>query len=315
MSTAPEGGLLLTQRPADDEADAENGASALPSLDRPDNVSERAQIEWPFQVRPVYVLDLMVDHTYQRPAEERFIATAVSDFIEALVGVVQVSARADGQNAILDGQQRWEMCKRVGKTTMLAAFYTGLSLADEAQIFYRMNRERRAMKGFFGFRARMLGGDEEARAITDTVESVGFQLGPVSDHELTIGAINALERAWRLDSLHRDECLSPSLQTVKVYRGQTKSLHSSMLVGMANFWRAYPDEAVDTGVLNQVLEEVGSPTNLLSLARERIEPRGSLPVSIASVLVERYNNKLRRLMGVTGTAPLWEGRLDPKEIR
>lgn len=255
--------------------------------------AEAVDDEWPFEVELLELSDLLVDHTYQRPIEERFVVAMAEKFDETLVGVIDVSDRGNGDYAILDGQQRYETMKVVGKTTCFAATFTDMTIQDEAGFFFRKNRDRRSMKGYYGFRARLIAGDPTAVAVEETVRTAGFGLGPKSDHTDVIGAIGSTERAWGQSSDVRRDCLTPALRTIgAAWRGRDDSLHGSVIEGFARFWKTYRDEEVDWPTLIGALQgEINGPKNLLGLGRERQGTTG-LARAVASVVAWGYNRAL-----------------------
>lgn len=310
-------GLLLgegvPEEPAADEPEAEESAAepvpaepAVEPVAEPDEpVAEAAEppgqlapldeeaSEWPFTVELLPLDAMIVDRAYQRPTEERFIAGMVDDFDETLVGAIDVSDRKGTDvYAILDGQQRWEALKRVGKRTCYAATFADMDLQDEAGFFYRKNKDRRTMQGYYGFRARVVAGDLGAISVQDTVEAEGFRLGPKTDHEDVVASVAACETAWTWSSEHRDESLTPALRTIREnWRGQKGSLQSSTILAFATFWRAYPDEIVDEQTLKDSLGFLSTPTNLINLGREKRNQFPSLAVAMAEHLAETYNRR------------------------
>lgn len=289
---AIEPGILLgedevTEPEAEDLA-PDNGA-------RSEEGDPEDSTEWPFEVKLVELASLVVDDRYQRPVQERFVATMAEEFDETLVGCIDVSDRADGTHAILDGQQRVSAMRILPtpKTACYAAVFEDMDLEDEAGFFYRKNKDRRAMKGFYGFRARLVAGDLDATGIDDVVRSEGFELGEKTDNVKVIGAISTVETAWGLHSNHRSEALSPALRTIaKTWPGREDSLSAQVIAALARFWGDYPDAAVNEMVLTRALEEIGSPGNWIGLGRERTKAGLTLYRAMASALVWTYNRVL-----------------------
>lgn len=78
-----------------------------------------------------------------------------------------------------------------------ALVYAGLTIEQEAQLFYRLQKERRGINSFFRFRAAVMAGEPEAIAIRDIAERAGWTLG--ANNPDTIGAVAALEWIYRRD--------------------------------------------------------------------------------------------------------------------
>lgn len=284
-----------------DAATSEAGVTDEQAVDAAREPDERPVItveagdEWPFTVELLPLDAMIVDRTYQRPVEERFVGGIVDDFDETLIGAIDVSDRKGTEvYAILDGQQRWEALKRVGKRTCYAATFPDMDLQDEAGFFFRKNKDRRTMQGYYGFRARVVAGDLGAIGVKDTVEAEGFRLGPKTDHEDVLASVAACETAWTWSSEHRDESLTPALRTIREnWRGQKGSLQASTILAFATFWRRYPDELVDEQTLKDSLGFLSTPLNLINLGREKRAQSPSLAMAMAEHVAETYNRRRR----------------------
>ena len=279
----------------------------------PDLESKRAHAEWPFEVGLVPLRDMVVDDTYQRPPHHEFIAHGASTFDETLVGTVDVSVRTNGVYAILDGQQRYFMMLQVGKTACYAAMYKGMTIADEAGFFFRKNKDRKQMKPYYSFRAKMIAGDEDALEITRLVEDQGFVLGPISNEESVIGAIRAVELTYSFSADHRAECLSPTLRTIREsFKGRKGMFDAWVIQGLGRFWQAYTDDEVNDERLAQGLKDIG-PQNLIGAARDSMvgKPRSavggiSMSIAVAQQAVQLHNKALGNVDR--------RKRLDPKRL-
>lgn len=278
----------------------------LPDLER-----KRAHAEWPFEVGLVPLADLIVDDRYQRPVHQQFVAEMAHSFDETLVGTIDVSQRRNGGYAVLDGQQRYMAMSQVGKTACWCSIYDNMTIADEAAFFYRKNRDRRAMKAYYGFRARVMAGDDDAVEIAKIVDDAGYVMGPhTNDHEV-IGATNAIELVWGYASAHRDESLTATLKTLRAaYFGRKGSLSSDVLLGVGRFWQTFPDSAVKKTLLRDALDQFGGPGNMIGVGRDKWvvtagQHRRSLPMAVARAIVDGYNKKAR----AAGSA-----RLDVRQV-
>jgi hypothetical protein len=153
--------------------------------------------DWPYVFEVIAVDDLFVDESYQRPLTT-FAARIEKKFDPALVGTLVVSRRADGRHAVVDGQTRAEAIRRLGGTIAAGVpclVYYGLSRADEARLFARLQLERRGIASAHRFRAAVVAGDPEACAIERIANRVGYDIGAGSNG--CISAVAALEKAYR----------------------------------------------------------------------------------------------------------------------
>src|SRR5262249_42967986 len=103
-----------------------------------------AQDEWPFRVELLTLDSLFAADEYQRPVNWPFVRREAARFDPSLVGTIDVAQRSPQQFAILDGQQRSQIVRLVGKQTIWCSIYLGLDLASEARFFLHKNRDRRA---------------------------------------------------------------------------------------------------------------------------------------------------------------------------
>lgn len=132
----------------------------------------------------VCVDELFVDHTYQRPADLGRARKLAACWDRRLAGVVEVSDRGAGlaaRYAVIDGQHRWEAARlRDPNALLVANIHEGLSVAEEASLFDRLNRERRRPSTWDHWRARKGGGDATVLAIDAAVTALGLTVDPTT---------------------------------------------------------------------------------------------------------------------------------------
>ncbi len=134
----------------------------------------RPSIEW------VLVADLKVDDTYQRDVENRtsrtLIASIARNWDWRMCMPLVVSRRDDGLY-VIDGQHRQASALERGDIDQLPCMISRYaSLAEEAEMFVRMNRARRQMNRLDDFHAAQVSGDSDAVAVANLIESVGFSV-------------------------------------------------------------------------------------------------------------------------------------------
>jgi hypothetical protein len=251
----------------------------------------RAKAEWPYEIALIYLDACVIDDTYQRPEQKVFVKDMIEHFDETLVGCIAINERKNGRLAILDGQQRYLAMVAKGKTSCYATVYRGMTLKDEAGFFYRMNKDRKSMNVYYGFRARKIAGDPVTAAITEIVESQGFILGPIANDNEVIGAVQAVEKAYGIVSDIRDDCLGPALHTLResVY-GRKGSLDTFMIQGFARFWSVTNDDDVDRKLLNDTISDYG-PAGLREMVREKQRAQRGKPLAelLGHLVAQRYN--------------------------
>jgi ParB-like chromosome segregation protein Spo0J len=140
---------------------------------------------------------LDIDERYQRELDERHVAKIVRDFDERLLDPLEVSARPDGTYAVFDGQHRYRALQRLGVTRVLCRIHERLTVAEEADLFGRRQRQRKPVHPVDQFRALCEAGDPEAIAIYATLSAHGYILGKRAGPNV-IASVELLRRLYRM---------------------------------------------------------------------------------------------------------------------
>lgn len=158
-------------------------------------MTEEVAPQWPYQFEVLSLSKLFVDDSYQRPLTS-FVDKIVNKFDPALIGTLVVSKRG-AKYAVVDGQTRMEALRELGKKEAPCLVYLGLSQADEASLFARLQRERRGIASYHRFRAALVAGEKEPQEIEVIAKDVGYGIGLETGE---ISAVAALEYAYRRDA-------------------------------------------------------------------------------------------------------------------
>ena len=278
------------------------------SKDRKGSLDEA---DWPFEMRLLEIAALFADNKYQRPPDWPFIRRNAASFDERLVGAIDVSERGRGATfAVLDGQQRMEMMKLVGKHTVWAAVYTGMDVSEEARFFLHKNKDKKAIHPYYTYQARITSGDPDMIEITRIVEQYGYKISIVSAaHDAkNISAIAALEEAYRRKDIDDRETLSRTLRTLKATTfGRPAGQSNSMIRGLAYLLSFFRDEEIDLEHLHAVIADRGVPWITGAAREERMG--GHLMGTVARVILDEYNRGLQR------SEKLNASRIDPSMQR
>ena len=272
-------------------------------LDQPTLTGGR---EWPFTVKLVPLEKVfshwVEDGGYQRPVEENFVRDLTLRFDERLVGTIDVSERGDGRYAVIDGQQRSEAMKRVGKTSCYCSVYEGLTVPQEATLFFHKNRDRRQVNPYYEFMARVAAEDPEAIDILRIVDKEGFELhtsggaGKIEGRDRNITAIRAVEEVYRYDSEVRQECLTPTLSVIfRNWFGRKDSLNTSLIRGLGRCFRVWADAEIQWQHWEEQLEALG-PSLVLGMGDDQRQSRSGQGkgIGVSLALVEIHNRGLPR---------------------
>lgn len=256
--------------------------------------------EWPFRVVLLPLDSLLIEEAYQRPVNWPFVRKEAARFDPALVGTIDVAQRSPSRYAILDGQQRAEICRMIGKSVIWASVYTGLDMASEARFFLKKNRDRKIVHPYYTFRARVTAADEEALAIDRIVRDAGFKLGigvPGQGGSI-IAAIAALEIAYRRKRPDGSEALTPTLAVLQeTTSGSPQGQAGGIIRGLSGLFERFADDEISRPTLLEVMGMIG-PQMLMARARHLARTGGTrnLETGIIWTLVTEHN----RLVGKAG---------------
>lgn len=123
--------------------------------------------------------ELRIDDSYQRSIEtgpsQKLIEAIAKNWDWRMCLPLVVSKRDNGSLYVIDGQHRLAAAQLRGDIPFLPCCVSIYgSVADEAAMFVRMNRARRAINRLDDFHAATAGGDADALLIKEIVEAAGF---------------------------------------------------------------------------------------------------------------------------------------------
>ena len=232
---------------------------------------------------------LTIDPRFQRDLDEGR-AKAISKNIDlARIGVLEVAARDDEDetNVVIDGQHRVAGMKLAEfDEPILCKVHYGLSLADEAALFLKLNGGRSAVRVFDKFKARLVAGDAEAHEIKRIVSSLGLRItrsaGPKS-----VAAIQALEHVHRRTGRLRDVLWVLASWA----EGDHNAFDRLLIKDVSFFLGAFPD-AIDLDRLVKKLEP-HSPSRVLNRIKRAKDDGITCEDAAVSEFMRIYNHRER----------------------
>lgn len=246
---------------------------------------------YPFAIRLVDMPLLFADGEYQRPLVEARVINIVDNFDPALVGTIDVSQRTDGTYAILDGQQRVEALRRLGYNRVYCNVYENMTVAQEAEFFFRKNWNRSKIAVYFALRARAQAGDEAANDIFRIVERNGFMLTSSSNEAEGIGAVRSVEQAYMTQGA---KALDETLDLIqRNWFGQPKATSADIIRGLSRFVKNF-EGGYDRNQLE--LAMASGPETILEVARGQAGlPSGTRAgVAVSRAIASLYNRTVGR---------------------
>ena len=241
----------------------------------------------PIAVAEIKVLDIYHGGYQRPPAEEQVIKLAMK-FSWDDFGYVVVSFR-DGAYWVVDGQHRLlgleltDLVQEENKGQVPALIYEGMTIADEADLYLRINTDRKNTHAMHAWKARLVS-DEKVAEIEKIVEKEGFSIKIGGQHSLT--AISRLERIY--DDFG-PEILTQVLRTMKAAWYDDK-ISAPIIEGLGYVLGCYAN--VDEHRLIQIMKRT-TATGYHARARYgSTNAKGSQAVWVARILVESYNGRL-----------------------
>lgn len=137
---------------------------------------------------------LFVDLSYQRPAQRK-VRKIASEWDDNKCGFLLVSYRQDTATfAIIDGGNRFEAARLIGKTALPCQILTGLSVQKEALVFSAQNENRTRLTSTDMLKARATGGDDVAIGLQNLCREFGVRFLS-SKHKGEPGILMCVQRA------------------------------------------------------------------------------------------------------------------------
>lgn len=239
----------------------------------------------------VAVADMFADDTYQRPLDTRRADKIAAAWDRRLVGVLEVSDRgetATPRYAIINGQHRWAAAARLGIAQLAATVHTGLTVEDEAKLFFDIDAKTRQLTTWDRWHARSAAGDPAVAAIERIASECGLavtqEAGPKN-----LQCCAALERIWNRSA---PEVLADTLVLVlDVWPGDEAAKKAVVIEGVSLVLDRYALD-LDSGRLADAMSDL-TPRQLHARARDLQDSgtKATFPQLIARVLVTAYNRR------------------------
>jgi hypothetical protein len=147
---------------------------------------------------------LLVDrvHYVQRPLIQSHVKSLTQDFSPSLFGLGSASCREDGRYYNLDSQHRCEAAKLAGygEHEFLFQVWRGLSIAEEADLYTKLNSKR----------------------VRDTAINA-FLVGVEAHYPTNTGVMRILDSCGlRVGATRADGCISAVDALIRIYEGRIK---------------------------------------------------------------------------------------------
>lgn len=255
--------------------------------DTPDTSTAKAD---PY-IAAVPVDALFADSTYQRDLDVHRVDKMTDTYRLALVGIIEVSARADGRYAILDGQHRWATVRNVHAGDarpphLPCRVHTGLTVTDEAALYHQLNTTRKQLTSWDRWVARRAAGEQAVLDIETCAHRHGYRID-MREKPAVIRATTGLEKIVDLGGLR---LLDNVLAVVRsAYGDDQAGLDAAILRGVGHVLNSYTTDELQVERLIETLAGF-MPRQLTARAiAQRELHKGTNDRLVAHVIVGRYN--------------------------
>lgn len=233
------------------------------------------------------VREISIDPTYQRALDESRVDAMARHLDETRIGVPVLSLRKDGSYVVLDGQHRVEAMRRAGLSDhkIFCEVHNGLTPAEEAALFLRLNNGRKPVRVFDKYRARMVAKEPTAVEFTRIAHSLGLRIGAAPGKN-TICAIQAVEYVHK-----KNGNLDIVLAVLKKWgQGEVSVFEGDMIKDVSRFLVDYSTE-VDPDEFTEKLQR-HDPGHIMRRIKGLIDVLdGNRRLAANSVLRDVYNHR------------------------
>jgi uncharacterized protein DUF6551 len=247
-----------------------------------------------FEDKWMSVNDLEVDRSVQRSVRNtNRVDTLVRDWDDDKAGLVYVSHRANGMNAIIDGDHRNEARRRLTDSNgqIFCRVFEGLTLAEEGELFIALNPGNQPTV-IDKYRVGVTTGEEEAVVIDTIAHARGFVVDGVAanGHINAVGVLRTIKKLS--DKIEADpHLLDITLLVVgRAWGNNRYGVQAATLTGIARLIAEH-GERIDIDVLIDKLRSYkGGPQGLLAETKLLAGIRGIRhAMAVADQITTEYN--------------------------
>lgn len=267
-------------------------------------------------VAPIRVDEIFADPTYQRTLDVTRARKMAATWDRRLAGILEVSDRGDSHTpryAIMDGQHRWAAAQfLVDPPLLVANVHEGLTVADEAALFDKLNRQRKQTSPWDHWRARRAAGDQMILAIETTADKAGLRITESVASDRALWCIGTLEKiALSAGGL---DLLQATLELVTDAWGtsQRSAFEAPLIHGVAMAVDTFGDKIEAQRLIDALAEQPPKRIRMQATTMRDSGMPGSLAKLSAVAVVNVYNQK--KAAGRLTWPHSWKGVL-PKPIR
>lgn len=257
------------------------------------------------QMVQVRVGDLIIDPSIQRSLDMKRVERMAREYDRGALGAITISIRPDGSKHVIDGQHRASLVKTVeGDDALInAVAYTGLSRAEEAEYFRKLNATKQ-VHPLVRFKVRLVEADPTAVTINRILEDAGWQVA-AGGEDGKLAAIGELERIYNGAGIKRGsehpQAVRATIHTLtKAWGHKPEAVRRELVGGVGMVFIRHPE--ADSDKIARELSQQGSPMQVIAMARARVANKHQVLSGVMAGLIVELHNKKRR----TKRLPAWD---------
>lgn len=239
---------------------------------------------------------------YQRELDRNRARAMSMTWDPRRVGVIDVSDRGTEVSprfAIINGQHRWWAAVLLDPSMSLVCnVHTGLSVADEAKLFWDIDRTTKHLQVWDRWYARRAAGDPVVVSCDRIARQAGLQI----THNPKPDALQCFAAIEFVHNVCNPETLVQVLEFIgDVWPGDIVARRAVLVKALGQLlWDFAPE--LDTGHLADALSEM-TPTQLIARGKDvQTTSGGALHKTIIAAAIQAYNRRVSRADRLSLTA-------------
>ena len=232
------------------------------------------------------ICELVCSQKYQRELSKKQVRNTADNFDPFQINPVKVSRR-DGCYYVINGQHTMEIVARISgsrDTPVWCMIYDEMDYTREATVFAEQMKYVRALTPYDIFVAKIEAGNQDSLMIKTVVETYSLTIS----NEVKTGNVCAVKTLEDIYERLGVDALSRTLRVcVSTWDGDSRSLTSNMLKGLAMLLAAY-DDVIKDDIFVDKLGDV----SIKELTRTAKDRRPG-PAGFAEAMLVYYNKKSR----------------------
>lgn len=251
-------------------------------------------VEHDVYIAALQVNEIFADKTYQRILDVPRARKMCASWDRRLAGILEVSDRGEDASpryAVLDGQHRWAAAGYLqNPPSLVANVHSGLTIADEAALFDRLNRQRKQISTWDHWKARRAASDPLVVAVESTVTAAGLRLTDQTGAQGAIWCIGTLEKIAQ--SAAGMELLAATLTILTgAWGDQRAAFEAPMVHGMAMVLSTFADRINGDRLIESLGELPPKRVRVSASTMRDSGISGSLAKLSAVAILNQYNQK------------------------